>query len=111
MKFDNRIRSPSARRWKIWGVGILAVIFVWCCLPARPFRPVEPVPAGVVDMHCHVAGIGAGGSGCFVSPRLRNSWRFNIYLHSFGVTKPEVMGQGDSVIADRISQSVAQSKY
>jgi len=32
-----------------------------------------------VDTHCHLAGLGAGGSGCFVSPRLRHNWRFNIY--------------------------------
>ena len=63
-------------------------------------------------MHCHIAGIGAGGSGCFVSPRLRNNWRFDIYLHSFGVTKrQEIATNGDSLVADRISESVAQSKY
>jgi predicted TIM-barrel fold metal-dependent hydrolase len=87
------------------------VIFAWACLPACPFRPVEPLPAGIVDMHCHIAGIGAGGSGCFVSPRLLNNWRFNIYLHSFGVTRKEIMEKGDTIVADRISESVAQSQY
>lgn len=62
-------------------------------------------------MHCHVAGIGAGGSGCFVSPQLRNNWRFNVYLHSFGVARKEVAEHGDRLIADRISESVAQSRY
>jgi predicted TIM-barrel fold metal-dependent hydrolase len=62
-------------------------------------------------MHCHIAGIGAGDSGCFVSPRLRNNWRFGIYLRSFGITKKEMLGSGDSLVADRISESVAQSKY
>ena len=80
-------------------------------LAARPFRPVEPIPAGIVDMHCHIAGIGAGGSGCWVSPRMLNNWRFNIYLRSFGVTKKEVMAQGDFLIGDKISASLAQSKY
>ena len=41
-------------------------------------------------MHCHIAGIGAGGSGCFVSPKLRDNWRFNVYLRAFGVTRKEV---------------------
>jgi predicted TIM-barrel fold metal-dependent hydrolase len=90
---------------------MLAVIFVWTCLPARPFRPVEPIPAGIVDMHCHIAGIGAGGSGCFVSPRLQNNWRFKTYLRSFGVSQKEVLEHGDSLVADRISESLAQSKY
>jgi predicted TIM-barrel fold metal-dependent hydrolase len=64
-----------------------------------------------VDMHCHIAGIGAGGSGCFVSPQMRNNWRFDIYLHSFGVSRKEMLEKGDDLVADRISESVAQSKY
>jgi predicted TIM-barrel fold metal-dependent hydrolase len=103
--------SPSAaRRRKIIIAGVLAIVFVWVGLPARPFRPVEPVPAGIVDMHCHIAGIGAGGSGCFVSPRLQHNWRFKIYLHSFGVTEKELLQSGDSLVGDRISASLAQSK-
>lgn len=70
----------------------------------------ERIPAGIVDMHCHIAGIGAG-SGCFVSPKLRNNWRFNVYLRSFGVSRKELREKGDSLVGDRISQSLAQSKY
>jgi predicted TIM-barrel fold metal-dependent hydrolase len=62
-------------------------------------------------MHCHIAGIGAGGSGCFISPRLRDNWRFKIYLRAFGVTKKEVLKKGDAIIGDKISSSLAQSKY
>ena len=62
-------------------------------------------------MHCHIAGIGAGGSGCFVSPRLLNNWRFKVYLRSFGVTQTEIMKQGDGVVGDRISELLSQSKY
>jgi len=70
-------KSPyAARRRKIIVVGVFAVVCVWLSLPARPFRPVEPIPIRIVDMHCHIAGIGAGGSDCFVSPRLRHNWRF-----------------------------------
>jgi uncharacterized protein len=87
------------------------VFLVWNCLPARPYRPIEPIPANIVDMHCHIAGIGAGGSGCFVSPKMRDNWRFNIYLHSFGITRHELEAQGDVSVADRISASLAQSKY
>src|SRR5262249_40879847 len=89
-------------------VGLL--IFTWTCLPARPYRPVQPIPPGIVDMHCHVAGIGAG-SGCFVSPQMRNNWRFNIYLRSFGVSRKELEQKGDAVVGDRISESLAQSRY
>ena len=102
---------PVARRRKIIIAVILVLGFAWTCLPARPFRPVEPIPAGIVDMHCHIAGIGAGGSGCFVSPRLLNNWRFSIYLRAFGVTKKEILEKGDAIIGDKISETLAQSKY
>jgi hypothetical protein len=72
---------------------------------------VEPLPADIVDMHCHVAGLGAGGRSCFVSPGLRHNWRFKIYLRAFGVSEQEVLAGGDRVIADRISETVAQSRY
>src|ERR1039457_3835750 len=102
-------KFPSAaRRRKISFAGVLAAVFVWASWPGRPFRPVEPIPAGIVDMHCHIAGIGGGGSGCFVSPRLQHNWRFKIYLHSFGVTQRELLKQDDGLVADRISESLTQ---
>ena len=54
MKLNNFKRPSAARRRKIWFTGFLAVASAWSCLPARPFRPVEPIPSGIVDMHCHV---------------------------------------------------------
>jgi hypothetical protein len=101
---------PKSRR-KIILLIFCGLFLVWTCLPARPFRPVEPIPVGIVDMHCHIAGIGAGGSGCYVSPKMRDNWRFNIYLHSFGVSRKQLEEQGDALVADHISASVAQSKY
>lgn len=62
-------------------------------------------------MHCHIAGIGAGGSGCFISPKLRDNWRFNIYLRAFGVTKKEVQEKGDALIGEKVSASLAQSRF
>ena len=93
-------------------VAIVLTLGLFCVvLPARPFRPVERIPAGIVDMHCHIAGIGAGGSGCWVSPRMLNNWRFDIYLRSFGVTRKEVLEKGDGIIGNKISESLAQSKF
>jgi len=103
--------SSAARRRKLVLAGMLAVVVVCSGLTARPFLPVEPIPDGIVDMHCHIAGIGAGGSGCWVTPRLLNNWRFKIYLHSFGVSKKELTENGDGLVGDRISASLAQSKY
>jgi len=105
-------KSTSAkRRRKIILLAVLFAAGVYATLPARPFRPLEPIPTGIVDMHCHLAGIGAGNSGCFVSPRLRHNWRFRIYLHSFGVSQEKILAQGDGLVGDLISRSLAQSKY
>ena len=111
MKIIHAQASNAPRRRKLFLAGMLAAGFGLAILPARPYRPVEPIPAGIVDMHCHIAGIGAGGSGCWVSPRMLDNWRFNIYLHSFGVSKKELQAKGDGLIGDRISASLAQSKF
>ncbi len=92
-------------------LGIILTSAGCACLPPRPYRPVEPIPAGIMDMHCHIAGIGAGGSGCFISPKLRDNWRFNIYLRAFGVTKKEVQEKGDALIGEKVSASLAQSRF
>jgi len=105
-----KLRAAMRRR-KIIFASVLAAVFAWISLPARPYCPVEPIPADIVDMHCHIAGIGAGGSGCFVSPRLRNNFRFKIYLRSFGVSEKELLQEGDGLVGDRISASLAQSKF
>jgi hypothetical protein len=102
---------PAARRRKFILAGILALLLVPACLPARPYLPVQPIPPGIVDTHCHIAGIGAGGSGCFVSEKMRDNWRFNIYLRSFGVSRKELEEKGDSLVADRISESLGKSRY
>jgi len=46
-----------------------------------------------------------------VSPRMQNNWRFNIDLRSFGVNRKELSAKGDRLVADRISESLANSKY
>jgi hypothetical protein len=70
-RFDYSPCRPMHRMWP----GSLVVMCAGCAfLPARPYHPVEPIPASIVDMHCHIAGIGAGGSRCFVSRQLQNNW-------------------------------------
>jgi hypothetical protein len=77
---------------------------------SRPYQPVEPLPgASILDMHCHTAGLGAGGSGCFVSEQLRNSYKFRLYLKAFGVTADELQARGDGLVVARISESLKAS--
>ncbi|QEM67311.1 amidohydrolase family protein [Geobacter sp. FeAm09] len=70
-----------------------------------------PAKPPIIDIHCHTAGIGAGGSGCFVSPALRKNWRYRIYLKSFGVTEKELEREGDSLILQRLSRTLAESHH
>ena len=77
-----------------------------------PYLAPEPLPeARLLDMHCHVAGIGAGGSGCFVSEAISNSWKFGLYLEGFGTTRAEVLAEGDRAVVRRISEQVASSRH
>jgi uncharacterized protein len=64
----------------------------------------------IIDVHCHTAGIGAGGSGCFVSPALQKSWKYRIYLKAFGVTEKELQKEGDVLILRRLSEKLANSR-
>jgi uncharacterized protein len=75
-------------------------------------RDEEALPAGkIIDMHCHIAGIGAGGSGCFISDSLRTSWKFRVYLKSFGVTLQDLEEHGDALIIQKIVEPIKQSRY
>jgi predicted TIM-barrel fold metal-dependent hydrolase len=64
----------------------------------------------IIDIHCHTAGIGAGGSGCFVSPSLCTNWRYKFFIRAFGVTQTELEQHGDQLILERISHSLATSQ-
>ena len=76
-----------------------------------PILPPEPLPAApILDLHCHLAGIGAGNSGCYVSNRLRKSWKLGFYLRSFGVSRQELREYGDVVGGERLAQSLAASR-
>ncbi len=87
-------------------LGLCRVIFF-----SGPFASVdEHKAASVVDIHCHTAGIGAGGSGCFVSAALRSSYKFRIYLEGFGVDLPALEAEGDALILRRIAERVRESK-
>ena len=70
---------------------ILLLLLRELCFSGPALAP-SPLPAGeIIDLHCHVAGIGAGDSGCFVSAALRNSWRYRIYLKAFGFSQAELL--------------------
>jgi hypothetical protein len=108
-RMRNIIRFP---RTALVLAPVAGVASTFGVLRPHPFHAVESLPAQrIIDLHCHTAGIGAGGSGCFVSPALRRSWKFKLYLRSFGTSLAEIEARGDSVVGDRISEQVAASRY
>jgi len=74
---------------------------------ATPSQPGE----GLMDMHCHTAGFGVGGSGARVSTMLRESWKFKLYLRIFGTSEPEVEEKGDRRVMEIIADSIRGSKW
>lgn len=77
-----------------------------------PLRPTERFQEErIVDIHCHSAGIGAGESGCFVSPEMRQSFKFRFYLKGFGVDLETLQSNGDAVIIERIATQIRESNH
>jgi predicted TIM-barrel fold metal-dependent hydrolase len=92
--------------------GLVSLVLLASCTLffKGPYQPVAPLlRVKLLDLHCHTAGIGAGGSGCFVSRELERSYKFGIYLKAFGVTREQLAQQGDALIIRRISEQLSGS--
>lgn len=72
---------------------------------------VEPPRRGYLDAHAHIAGIGAGGSGCYIHPDLADSFKFDFYLSGFGVTREGLEEHGDELVARRLNDMLSASRY
>jgi len=94
-------------------LGIICALLIvrLLCFKGPMRSPVSPPPTGILDMHCHAAGFGAGESGAWVSPALRNSWKFNLYLKIFGTNEKTVSAQGDQIVMDIIARSLRESVH
>ena len=113
-------RRPRRGRWWRWGgrlakglgVCVLLLLLLRELFFSGSYLPLaKPHGGQILDMHCHVAGVGAGGSGCFVSRELRNNFRFGMCLKAFGVTLDEAEEQGDQEAAGpQPTSSLAQHK-
>ncbi|MFW5451599.1 MAG: amidohydrolase family protein [Methylophagaceae bacterium] len=64
----------------------------------------------IIDSHVHIAGLGFGGSGCFVSDEMKNSYKFDYYLRAFGVTRTEMEAEGDQLIVRRVAETLEKSE-
>ena len=96
---------------KLTAIAIVMLLVLRELLFSGAYLPTEkPYKNPIFDMHCHTAGIGAGGSGCFVSKELKNNFRFKIYLKAFGVTLPEVEAKGDRILMERLAGRLKESQ-
>jgi hypothetical protein len=93
--------------------GVIAALLVLRLLMFRGVigSGVSEPPRGIIDMHCHTAGIGAGGSGAWISDALRNSWKFGLYLKIFGSNEKAVTAEGDESLMEIIARSIQDSKF
>lgn len=98
------------RRAALYVLGGLVALVVLAAL-GYMLVPVDNALAerreGIVDMHVHVAGVGAGGSGIVVNEKMRGNWRFPWYLRAFGVTADELEANGDDIVFARIREGIA----
>ena len=69
-----------------------------------------PTSPAIIDIHCHTAGIGAGGSDCFVSNAMCRNFRFGFFLSAFGVSVNELQQHGDRLVLERLSQRLEESR-
>ena len=115
-------RARIARRWADRGrarraspllMGALALMLcAWHLEAGEALQGAgldENGETGIIDLHVHAAGIGARGSGAFISEEMQENFRFPIYLRAFGVSREELQEKGDVVLLEKINASIAQS--
>jgi uncharacterized protein len=90
--------------------GFAAAALVAVAWAVVPIRAVPAETSGIIDLHAHVAGIGAGDSGCLVSDTLRGNVRFRWYLWAMGVDLDELGAEGDAIVFARLAAAVAESE-
>jgi predicted TIM-barrel fold metal-dependent hydrolase len=83
----------------------------WAFFRGPMATPVSAPPKGLLDMHCHTAGMGHCGSGAWVSEDLRNSWKFPLYLKIFETSVTELKTHGDRIVLDKIARRLEESEY
>ncbi len=93
-------------RYSLLTMGLLGIAYR--LIPQQPVH--FAFGKELIDIHTHVAGIGAGDSGIVVSAALLEGYKFDIYLKAFGVTEEQLRAEGDKAVLHSLSQRVSQSK-
>ena len=59
-------------------IGALGALGAGAMIGEAPSSPAPRRP--IIDAHVHLAGVGDGGSGCFLSDKQRNHWNYPLFL-------------------------------
>ncbi|HEY8269339.1 MAG TPA: hypothetical protein VIG33_00500, partial [Pseudobdellovibrionaceae bacterium] len=73
----------------------------------------KPVAHKIIDMHTHVACLGSAHKSdgeCYISPEMQKSFKFSIYLKSFGVSVDELKRTENLAVFDRLIEKIQSSK-
>jgi hypothetical protein len=62
-------------------------------------------------MHVHAACLEEPDNGCYISPDLKDSYKFDIYLKSFGTSKKELQQKGSGLVVQRLQAYIKSSKH
>lgn len=89
--------------------GLVLLWSTWWLWPANAGIP-DDQSSSYLDMHVHVAGLGADGSGCFVSEQMRSNFRFPFLIRAMGTSVHELEREGDQILVQRLSEKLAQSR-
>ena len=91
-------------------VGVGLCVLTWLVTPGSS-SPEPSAEGGYVDMHVHIGCMGFGDSGCFLSPELRDGYKFGFYLKAFATSLEQLIEHGDDVVVDTLSENIAASTW
>ncbi len=109
----SRLQKKGMTRRQFVAAGSLALGTVLSGCAARLPRSLETGQTprkSFIDMHVHVAGIGTGETGCFVSERFRNSFFFLIDMWAAGVPHWRIEEAGDQLYVQKLLETVRESR-
>ena len=81
-------------------------VFYWLI----PSASLDESTGSYLDMHVHVGCIGIEDSGCYLSPALRESYKYPFYLCAFDTSAEELDEKGDPIVVKKLSEKIAASR-
>ena len=104
--------NVTRKFWQTAALGLIILSFVSFFLIQNNFnrKPAafEAVPK-YTDMHVHLACVQIDENGCYFSPEMRASFKFNPYLKALGVTLKEMRTSNNQILVDRLAQKIKDS--